>query len=335
MDHKPASECVHCHVCRDNCAFLSKYGIDIGDTDKLKELAYHCFLCGTCTEVCPIGIDGRQTILDFRREAVSGGEKQTVEKTYAGLIKEKRNYIYRNWKHARVEGDPEARQERSTFFPGCNFPSMYPKTNALVVRLFEERGIGTVYECCGKPISELGFKDDEDRIIEEIRGRLAENNITEIITGCPNCRHFFGDRLGVKVTGIFTKLSELGLGNAIDGDFKFFVPCPDRSEKKWIEEIRPFINGNLEIIEGVQCCGLGGSAMTYESEIGDGFVGALKAQSRELGGQRLVTYCASCTGRFRRSGLDGVDHVLTLVLGTNEKPDTKKSYLNRVITRFK
>lgn len=53
------SECIHCHVCQKHCEFLKKYGIDIGDTEKLKELSYHCFLCGKCTEVCPIGIDGR------------------------------------------------------------------------------------------------------------------------------------------------------------------------------------------------------------------------------------------------------------------------------------
>ena len=52
------SECIHCHVCQKHCEFLKKYGIDIGDTEKLKELSYHCFLCGKCTEVCPIGIEG-------------------------------------------------------------------------------------------------------------------------------------------------------------------------------------------------------------------------------------------------------------------------------------
>ena len=57
------SECIHCHVCQKHCEFLEKYGIDIGDTEKLKELSYHCFLCGKCTEVCPIGIDGRDYIL--------------------------------------------------------------------------------------------------------------------------------------------------------------------------------------------------------------------------------------------------------------------------------
>lgn len=62
--------CTHCHVCQNQCEFLKKYGIDIGDTEKLKELSYHCFLCGKCTEVCPENIDGREYILNLRREKV-------------------------------------------------------------------------------------------------------------------------------------------------------------------------------------------------------------------------------------------------------------------------
>ena len=33
------SKCVHCHICRKNCVFLEKYGIDIGDAARLNELA--------------------------------------------------------------------------------------------------------------------------------------------------------------------------------------------------------------------------------------------------------------------------------------------------------
>ena len=45
---KDADKCIHCHVCQENCSFLKKYGLDIGDTEKLNKLAYHCFLCGKC-----------------------------------------------------------------------------------------------------------------------------------------------------------------------------------------------------------------------------------------------------------------------------------------------
>lgn len=28
--------CTHCHVCQNQCEFLKKYGIDIGDTREVK-----------------------------------------------------------------------------------------------------------------------------------------------------------------------------------------------------------------------------------------------------------------------------------------------------------
>ena len=109
--------CTHCHVCQNQCEFLKKYGIDIGDTEKLKELSYHCFLCGKCTEVCPENIDGREYFLNLRREKVEKSGGTLEEKGYGMLLKEKKDYIYRNYRHAQGE---------SILFPGCNFPSFYP-----------------------------------------------------------------------------------------------------------------------------------------------------------------------------------------------------------------
>lgn len=315
-------KCIHCHKCRTNCDFLSKYGIDICDTEKLKELAYHCFLCGRCTAVCPVGIDGRAIIMDMRRERAATDEKSQIEKTYKGLIAEKRDYKFRNWKHVT---------SGTIFFPGCNFPSMYPKTNNALAKLFEEHGIGTVYECCGKPIGELGLAYDEDMIISNIRERLASAGVKEVVTACPNCKDFFGDRLGIKVNSVYKKLAELGAGSKLEGDLEFYLPCPDRTVRKWVEDIRPFITGEIAINDSAQCCGLGGSAMVHEKELADGFVKKLGDSTDK----HIYTYCASCMGRFRRTGLKSIDHALPIIMGTNEQPDTGKSYLNRVFTKFK
>jgi len=318
----PIDKCIHCHKCRNNCRFLTKYGIDICDTEKLKELAYHCFLCGTCSSVCPVGIDGRGLILDMRRERASSDEITSIEAAYKGLIAEKRNYRFRNWRHVT---------SGTVFFPGCNFPSMYPKTNAAIVKLFEKHGIGTVYECCGKPIAELGLAEDEETIIRRIRKRLEDSGVTEIVTACPNCMAFFGDRLGVKVRSVYDKMSELGAGNKIKGDIELYLPCPDRSEQKWVREIEQFTDGTITINDSAQCCGLGGSAVKHESEIADSFVQDLGNSTEGI----LFTYCASCTGRFRRKGLRSADHVLPRIMGLDEQPDTMKSYINRLLTKIK
>ena len=59
---KVADACVHCGKCRESCAFLDKYEMDLGDVSKLQEHVYGCFLCGNCDRVCPVGISGRQEL---------------------------------------------------------------------------------------------------------------------------------------------------------------------------------------------------------------------------------------------------------------------------------
>ena len=71
-----SKKCVHCGICTQNCLFLQKYGMDIGKIQSHPELAYHCFLCGRCTQVCPLGIDGRENFLSIRQELVQ--KKDTV-----------------------------------------------------------------------------------------------------------------------------------------------------------------------------------------------------------------------------------------------------------------
>ena len=316
------TKCVHCHKCRDHCAFLKKYNIDIGDGDKLRELAYHCFQCGTCTTVCPVHIDGKAVILEMRRDRVQDGSAGLDDKRYRFLLWEKKDYRFRNYKHA--EGS-------SVLFPGCNFPSMYPRTMKVLEDLLRDKaGIGTVYDCCGKPVAELGLREDEDRIIAGINERLKEHGITEVIMVCPNCYYFLQDRLDARVVSIYEKMQELGIGRQIKGGGRIFLPCPDRESGELLRKIESLYAGEpYEEISGVQCCGLGGSAGIREPELA-------KAAAEQLTGTgRIHVYCASCAGKLARSGSGDVTHVLTEILGTNEKPDIRKSAVNRVLTRFR
>lgn len=313
------TKCVHCHICRDSCAFLSKYNIDIGDAARLKELAYHCFLCGRCSAVCPEGIDGRSAVVELRRERVGEGTAPVDDKAYKGLLWEKRDYRFRNYRHAG---------RGAVLFPGCNFPSFYPRTmRKLQELLYREAGIGTVYDCCGKPVAELGLSGDEERIIRELDLRLGENGITEIIVLCPNCYHFLKGRTGAKVVSIYDKLSELGLGNTITGG-RMFLPCPDRYDRSLFTSIETFITGGMACDDSMQCCGLGGSAGAAEPEL------AKEMKSAAQGKDKLYVYCASCAGNLTRGGAENVVHVLTEILGTYEKPAVKMSAANRAVTRF-
>ena len=188
---KDGDKCIHCHLCQKRCSFLTKYKADIGDTVKLRELAYHCFLCGICSQVCPIGIDGRGIILDMRRTEVEENNGKCREKGYAMLLAEKKNYIFRNERH--MSG-------RSVLFPGCNFPSFYPKTTRKLIKILkDEADMGVLFDCCGKPVSELGLEEQEGKIIRRLNERLRAADIQEIVMLCPNCYYFLKDKLEIQV----------------------------------------------------------------------------------------------------------------------------------------
>ena len=75
------------------------------------------------------------------------------------LIKEKANYIFRNYKHVT---------SGRVVFTGCNFPSYFPKTTKYLADLLEKKaGIGIIYDCCGKPIAELGLEKEEQAILRK------------------------------------------------------------------------------------------------------------------------------------------------------------------------
>lgn len=171
------SACINCGACRDNCSFLRKYGCQLNDVEKLAPLAYHCSICGKCDQVCPVGIKGTELFMEMRREHVSLEDGVYDPGRYSGMLKEKSDYIFRNYKKAAG---------KTVIFPGCNFPSLFPKTNkAFAAMMKREYGYGIAYDCCGRPLGLLGLEKDEERIIDTIRKNLGEAGAEEILTMCP------------------------------------------------------------------------------------------------------------------------------------------------------
>lgn len=313
-------DCIHCHICQEHCGFLKKYHLDLGDTERFQELSYHCFLCGSCASVCPKHIDGREVSLALRRRQVREAGGKLKEKGYGFLLLEKKKYLFSSYKNAGSE---------SVLFPGCNFPSFYPETTRYLAGLLKrEAGMGVIFDCCGKPVAELGLQAEETRILKELDRKFSEAGAKEIVALCPNCYHFLKGRLSMPVVGIYEKLQSLGLGGTIENAPPAFMPCPDREEKELFHQIQAFAKEPLRQAEGCQCCGLGGCAAGKEKELASSMCSSLNKE------EPVMTYCASCSGSLARKGCQDVDHALVKLLGTEEKPDTGSSLLNRMKVKF-
>ena len=305
-------DCIHCGNCTRHCAFLANYKLDLAGFAQHPELAYHCFLCGECTACCPKDIDGREIALNLRRERIAqAGSFSALPEAKARrmLVLEKKNYLFNSYRRAKPG---------PVLFPGCNFPSFYPKTTRKLIKLLEERaGIGTVMDCCGKPIAELGMMEESRMICDRLCRRLHRIGATELVVLCPNCCAFLKGRLDLPVVRIYQKLQELELVQPLRAErFALYLPCPDRRSREMMESFLPLLQGQIEQLGGVQCCGLGGSAAASEPQIAAGF--AQKMQSKGL--SEMYTYCASCAGQFARSGCEGVHHLLVELLRTGETP---------------
>ena len=69
MNNK-TKDCIKCNLCKKHCEFLNKYDMDLDVFSKREDLAYNCFLCGRCKEVCPKDIDGKTIALDMRQSKI-------------------------------------------------------------------------------------------------------------------------------------------------------------------------------------------------------------------------------------------------------------------------
>lgn len=99
---------------------------------------------------------------------------------------------------------------------------------------------------------------------------------------CPNCYTFLKPYLKVKVTDIYAKLEELGIGEKNLESGKVFLPCPDREKREILASAERFVKGSLESVKGVQCCGLGGCAPVKEPEIAKHMASALAGEKKYI-----------------------------------------------------
>lgn len=307
IEKEDAKRCIHCMQCTKNCLFLKKYQMDLLKFSETPSLAFSCFLCGKCKAVCPKDIDGALISLQMRCEAVEKTGGKIEDKAYRGLIWEKNSYKFSNYQKGK---------KKSVLFPGCNFPSFFPKTMKIIEELMKDKEIGVVYDCCRKPIYELGMVEESTKAIKKMEEKLKEQKVERLIMLCPNCYHFLKDKIDIPIVTIYEILREMGIGKPIEREeIPIYYPCPDREGREIFKEILPFLSGEVkEDFQDLQCCGLGGCAALKEQELA-----VQMARSPIEKEKEMYTYCASCISNFRRKGFAQSYHVLPLIMGVDEE----------------
>lgn len=314
-----SKNCIHCKRCTKNCSFLKKYDMDLSEFENRPDLAYNCFMCGKCNIVCPKDIDGRLISMKHKENEISNNNNKIKQKDYKLLIAEKRHYLFKNYKNVD--------NKKSCLFTGCNFLSYTPNTADKLLEICNNNDIGIIFDCCGKPLYDLGLKEDAKKMIDGIEKKLKKMGVEEIITACPNCYHFFKDKIDVNVVDVYSKLGSMNLLNQISGEYDVFRPCSDRATNEILNSIQKY-NPDLKInLMNEQCCGAGGCADSKEPEL------AYKMREDAiLESDNILAYCSTCTGYIHNQN-GNIQHFLTKMLGVEEDFSTN-SLMNRMKYRF-
>lgn len=212
---------------------------------------------------------------------------------------------------------------RPAFFPGCNLVNFLPATTSEAVQVLKTLDCGWMFDCCGKPLGLSGDPAGAARILERIELEIKRYEIPEMIVACPNCHQVFRKNLSIPVTDIYDFLKREGYPvSMMPARIHVFSPCPDRGSKQIAGSIEALTGTELIGSGGLPCCGLGLKQPARAKQA----LETIKQKAPEM-----KAYCASCYGHLSSNGISMTGHVLSEILGLEEKPSAGlKKALNRL-----
>ena len=218
-------------------------------------------------------------------------------------------------------------------FPGCSFPSQFPRTMDALSQLCRNAGMGVAYDCCGNPLEGFNEPQKAQRVIDSLNRRFANLGVKRAVFVCPNCLSYLDGKVNCEVVSIFDIFEELGTPCA--GEFhqgSLFIPCPDKKKRVLEQKLRSLYDlSSVQTMEGVACSGLRPDLASRGPE----YVAKLSNMIIDKAdNQCLYTYCASCLGQFSRMGYQTCTHVVSVVLGVTETPDSAHALANRARRKF-
>lgn len=239
-------------------------------------------------------------------------------------VAEKAHYPFKSYPRVQCE---------TILFPGCAFPSQFPRTMDALSELCRKAGFGVAYDCCGDPLGGYGEKESCERVLRNVDRRLAKLGCKRLVVICPTCYKHLSGKLGSEVVTIYDVAEEIGLVKAdAIAPGRMYIPCPDKKYRAMETKMREAADMSaVDTMQVFTCCGLRADLASRGPEY-------VKKLSNiiidDAAGGLLYTYCASCLGQFSRMGYDDCRHVVSAMLGVDESPDSGRAIINRAKRKF-
>lgn len=319
--------CPGCGVCIDACpmsarkenikdstVYLNRQ-IRRGNERRIAEISDKCLLCGKCTAVCQVGVQGPEL-----RIAQRSLRHYYIKPDFAPFDTEP-------WKE-RLERE----RGKVLYFAGC-MTHLTPSIRKSLTSVLSKAGVqfkvmdpdGGI--CCGRPLQMAGRLAEAKALIAKNREIILGSGCDTLLVSCPICYRVFKEKYhlsGIRVVHHSVFLNELlqsGRLHVQKGEetLVYHDPCELGRGCGIYEEPRHLLSSAGKLVEAAKnrsesiCCGgsVGSLSLGFEKrkDITKASLQNLTAASPD----RIVTACPLCQSTYSRYSDRPVEDLATII----------------------
>ena len=306
--------CPNCGVCIDACPMSIKKA-NIKDTtvylnrnirrrneERIEEISDKCLLCGKCTAVCQVGVDGPQM-----RIAQRSIRKYGLDQDYSDID-------ISNIKDS-VAAEPSA--DRVLYFAGC-MTQLTPAISRAMESVFRKAGVDYAFMdkdgglCCGRPILMAGRFDQARQLIRKNKEIIKASGAGTLVLSCPICYKIFREQYkleGIRVmhhTEYMLELVRAGRLKLESGaaSMVYHDPCELGRGSGIYEQPRELLSQAGELVEAEKnrdmsiCCGGSLGSLTLGFDKREDMTRNALHNLTEGDPDTIVTACPLCKSTF-------------------------------------
>ena len=308
--------CPNCGVCIDACPMSIKKA-NIKDTtvylnrnirrrneQRIEEISDKCLLCGKCTAVCQVGVDGPQMRIAQRSIRNYG-----LDQDYSGMdisaIKES------------VASEPS--KDKVLYFAGC-MTQLTPAISRAMESVFRKAGVDYAFMdkdgglCCGRPILRAGRFDQARQLIHKNKEIIKASGAGTLVLSCPICYKIFREHYkleGIRVMHHTEYILELVRAGRLKldggaGSIVYHDPCELGRGCGIYEQPREVLRQTGELVEAEAnrdmsiCCGGSLGSLTLGFDKREDLTRNALHNLTVNDPDTIVTACPLCKSTFAR-----------------------------------